>query len=111
MTLAPLFFILAALVLLGLLAYAVRPIAKRVSLTRLRFRGPLRAAPFLPTAPDSSIACSPLTLSFWNAEACAHFGNAFASERTQIAIRYLDQLESDYETLLGGFPHSSGDVA
>jgi hypothetical protein len=77
MNLAPLFFIFAALVLLGLLAYAVR------------FR-----------LPQILQSLQPSDTEFLEPRGLRSLRQRVRSERTQIAIRYLNHLESDYETLL-----------
>jgi len=99
MNLAPLFFILAALVLLGLLGYAVRPIAKRslspdsvfevLSEPRHSFR-----------LPQILQSLQPSDTEFLELRGLHALRQRVRSERTQIAIRYLEQLETDYETLL-----------
>jgi hypothetical protein len=99
MTLAPLFFILAALLLLGLLAYAVRPIEKRalspdcvfevLSEPRHSFR-----------LPQILQSLQPSDTEFLERRGLRLLRQRVRSERTQIAIRYLNHLETDYETLL-----------
>jgi hypothetical protein len=99
MTLAPLFFILAALVLLGLLGYAVRPIQKRalspdsvfeaLSEPRDSFR-----------LPQILQSLQPSDTEFLEGRGLRSLRRRIRSERTQIAIRFVNSLESDYETLL-----------
>ena len=99
MTLAPLFFILAALLLLGLLAFAVRPIEKRalspdsvfevLSEPRHSFR-----------LPQILQSLQPSDTEFLERRGLRSLRQRVRSERTQIVIRYLNHLETDYETLL-----------
>ncbi len=99
MNLAPLFFIFAALVLLGLLAYAVRPIEKRVLSPDSVFEalsGPRHSS----RLPQILQSLQPSDTEFLERRGLRSLRQRVRSERTQIAIRYLNHLESDYETLL-----------
>lgn len=99
MTLAPLFFIFAALLLLGLLAYAARPIEKRalspdsvfdaLSEPRHSFR-----------LPQILQSLQPADTEFLERRGLRSLRQRIRAERTQIALRYVNRLESDYETML-----------
>lgn len=99
MTVAAPFFILAALLLLALLAYAVRPIHKRelspdsvfeaLSDPRHSFR-----------LPQILQSLQPSDTQFLEQRGLHLLRQRIRSERKQIALRYLSILETDYETLL-----------
>ena len=99
MNLAPLFFIFAALVLLGLLAYAIRPIEKRAFSPDSVFEalsGPRHSF----RLPQILQSLQPSDTEFLERRGLRSLRQRVRSERKQIAIRYLNHLESDYETLL-----------
>jgi hypothetical protein len=99
MTLAPLFFILAALLLLGLLAYAARPIETRALSPDSVFEALLEPRHSF-RLPQILQSLQPSDTEFLERRGLRSLRQRIRSERTQIAIRYLNQLESDYETLL-----------
>jgi len=99
MTLAPLFFILAAVVLLGLLAYAVRPIEKR-SLSPDSVFEALSEPRHSFRLPQILQSLQPSDTEFLERRGLRSLRRRIRSERTQIAIRFVNSLESDYETLL-----------
>jgi hypothetical protein len=99
MSLAPLFFILAALLLLGLLAYAVRPIEKRAISPDSVFEA-LSEPRHSFRLPQILQSLQPSDTEFLERRGLRSLRQRIRSERTQIAIRYLNQLESEYETLL-----------
>ena len=99
MTFAPLFFILAALVLLGLLGYAVRPIEKRTLSPESVFEA-LSEPRHSFRLPQILQSLQPSDTEFLERRGLHSLRRRIRSERTQIAIRYLSLLESDYETLL-----------
>jgi hypothetical protein len=99
MTLAPLFFILAALLLLALLAYAVRPIQKRALSPDSVFEA-LSEPRHSFRLPQILQALQPSDTEFLERRGFRALRQRIRSERTQMAIRYLSHLETDYETLL-----------
>jgi hypothetical protein len=99
MNLAPLFFILAALVLLGLLGYAVRPIHKRALSPESVFQA-LSEPRHSFRLPQILQSLQPSDTEFLERRGLRSLRLRIRAERTQIAIRYLSLLESDYETLL-----------
>lgn len=99
MTFAPLFFILAALILLGLLGYAVRPIEKRALSPESVFEA-LSEPRHSFRLPQILQSLQPSDTEFLDRRGLHSLRRRIRSERTQIAIRYLSLLESDYETLL-----------
>ena len=99
MTFAPLFFILAALILLGLLGYAVRPFEKRALSPESVFEA-LSEPRHSFRLPQILQSLQPSDTEFLDRRGLHSLRRRIRSERTQIAIRYLSLLESDYETLL-----------
>jgi hypothetical protein len=99
MNLAPIFFILAALLLLGLLAYAVRPIEKR-ALSPDSIFDALAEPRHSFRLPQIIQSLQPSDTEFLQRRGLRSLRQRIRSERAQIAIRYLSHLESDYETLL-----------
>jgi hypothetical protein len=99
MNLAPPFFIVAALLLLGLLAYAIRPIEKRALSADSVFDA-LAEPRHSFRLPQIIQSLQPSDTEFLQRRGLRSLRQRIRSERTQIAIRYLNHLESDYETLL-----------
>ncbi len=99
MTYAAPFFIFAALVLLALLAYAVRPIQKR-ALSRDSVFGALSEPRDSFRLPQILQSLHPSDTEFLEQRGLRSLRHRIRSERKQIALRFLNHLETDYETLL-----------
>ncbi len=93
------FFILAALILLALLAYAVRPIQKR-SLSPDTVFAALSEPRHAFRLPQILQSLQPSDTEFLEGRGKHGLRRRIRSERKQIALRYLNRLEEDYETLL-----------
>jgi len=99
MNIAAPFFILAALFLLALLAYAVRPISKRVLSADSVFEA-LSEQRHHYRLPQILQSLKPDDTDFLARRGVPSLRERVRAERKQIALRYLNLLESDYETLL-----------
>jgi hypothetical protein len=93
------FFILAALVLLALLAYALRPIEKRVLSPDSVFEA-LSEPRHSFRLPQILQSLQPADTKFLDRRGLHSLRLRVRSERKRIALHYLNLLESDYETLL-----------
>jgi hypothetical protein len=99
MNIAAPFFILAALFLLALLAYAVRPIQKRALSPDSVFEA-LSEERHYYRLPQILQSLRPEDTDFLARRGVPFLRQRVRAERKQIALRFLNLLESDYETLL-----------
>jgi hypothetical protein len=99
MTYAAPFFILAALVLLALLGYAVRPIRKR-SLSADSVFETLSEPRDSFRLPQILHSLQPSDTKFLEHRGLHSLRKRIRAERKQVALHYLTRLETDYETLL-----------
>jgi hypothetical protein len=99
MNIAAPFFILAALFLLALLAYAVRPIQKRVLSPDSVFEA-LSEERHHYRLPQIQQSLRPEDTDFLVRRGVPSLGQRVRADRKQIALPNLNLLESDYETLL-----------